>query len=406
MSSPSTAQLVSRFAEPFHARYLTEHGTASPLGLWLLLALLAPLADGSSRAELERVLGTDAADASRRAAELVGTPHPAVAAAVAVWAEKSYLDPALFDAWARTLPAAAEVGPVPTPAEADAWAAARTKNLIEKFPVEIDDITALVLASALATRVTWVTPFEEVPGAVLGGELGTGLALRAPADSHESYLAETSTAGLVGVQVAGSVDGLRVISVIAAPDVAPADVHRAAAEVARGDARRVGLFDLPLGAAHAWDVTERTEKSMGGRAQKESVDAVLPAWEAATTLDLAGTDGMPAAFRALEGLLRPECRPGVFEARQVTVAAFSREGFEAASVTAIAMRVGSVPEQIVVRHRRATIRFQRPYAVLALAAESVPDVERGWGSVELGAPAWDGVPVFGAWVTRAAPARS
>ena len=52
MSSPSTAQLVARFAEPFHARYLTEHGAASPLGLWLLLALLAPLSGGSSRTEL------------------------------------------------------------------------------------------------------------------------------------------------------------------------------------------------------------------------------------------------------------------------------------------------------------------------------------------------------------------
>ncbi|MEZ0446795.1 serpin family protein [Cellulomonas sp. ICMP 17802] len=403
--SPTTAQLVVRFGEPFLARYLAEHGTASPLGLWLLLALVAPLADGPARAELEDVLGTDADDAARRAGELVAGPHPAVASALAVWAQQALLDRDRFDAWAAALPPAAEAGPVPSRADADRWVAAHTNDLVRSFPVRVDAATALVLVSALATRVSWLEPFDEVGAARLGGEFGARVttALQASPGRHESYLAQTQAAGLVGVQVAGSSDGLRVFSVIAAPEVAPADVHGAAGEIAQGLARRASLFDVPLGPGHAWEVTEAAEQGHGGPALRESVGAVLPAWDAESSLDLAGAEGMAAAFATLGRLLRPEYRPGRFQARQVTVAAFSREGFEAASVTAVAMRAGSAPEPVVVRHRRATIRFQRPYAVLAVATGSVPDVARGWGSVDLGVPAWEGVPVFGAWVARPRP---
>lgn len=404
MSSPSTAQLVSRFAAPFHGRYLSGHGAASPLGLWLLLALVAPLADGPSRAELERVLGTDAADAARRAGELVATPHPAVASALAVWAREELLVRDLFDAWARELPAVVEAGPVPTNAEADRWAAAHTKDLIRTFPVVLRPTTALVLASALATKVTWAEPFDEVPALFLGGEFGPAVrtALRATSDRHEVFLADTDAAGLVGVQVSGSVDGLRVVSVIADPTVPAADVHGAAGQVAKGGARPVGLFDLPLGEGHAWEVTEETQEGFGPP-QLESVDAVLPAWRAESRLDISGADGMAAAFATLEGLLRPEYRPAAFDARQVAVASFSREGFEAAAVTGLAMRATGVPERRTVRHRRATVRFNRPYAVLALAAGSAPDLAQGWGTVDLGVPAWDGVPVFGAWVGKVEP---
>jgi hypothetical protein len=112
-----TAQLVSRYAERFHARYLDHHGTASALGLWLLLALVAPAATGDERRTLEEHLGCDADDAGRRAAALLAAPHSAVRAAVAVWANEGWLGER-YRQWAPTLARAVETGrsrPRPTP---------------------------------------------------------------------------------------------------------------------------------------------------------------------------------------------------------------------------------------------------------------------------------------------------
>ena len=54
---------------------------------------------------------------------------------------------------------------MPTQAEADAWAERETLGLIRNLPLKIDHLTRIVLASALATRVSWEVPFEVVPAA-------------------------------------------------------------------------------------------------------------------------------------------------------------------------------------------------------------------------------------------------
>ena len=68
---PLTATLIARYAERFNAAFADGvHAVTSPLGAWLLLALVAPAADGDARARLEEVLGTTADDAFARATEL------------------------------------------------------------------------------------------------------------------------------------------------------------------------------------------------------------------------------------------------------------------------------------------------------------------------------------------------
>jgi hypothetical protein len=408
--SPSTSSLVRGFAHRFDATHLAEHGVGSPLGLWLLLALLAPASTGDARVDLERVLGTDADDAAQRAALLLDGPHPAVSSAVAVWSDELAVSGDGFDAWVASLPRSAQTGPVPSQEAADRWAAEHTQDLIRSFPVSLDPRVVLVLASALATKVTWTVPFDEVPAGDLGGAFGARVtsALASSATGlHDQFLARTEAAGLVGALVARSGDGLVVTSVIAEPAVATAAVHAAAHEVAalvhgdpRAGASRVSLFDLPLGPGHAWEVREVVEERFGGSPTSEVVDAVAPAWAISSRHDLSAGEGVGAAFDVLGSFLDPIAEPATFEAVQSAVAAFSREGFEAAAVTAFAVRAGGVPSPVEVRERSATIRFNRPFAVVATATGRVPDVERGWGERDLGVPHWEGVPVFGAWVGR------
>src|SRR5262245_28083449 len=154
---PLTATLVARYAERFNAAFADgEHAVTSPLGAWLLLALVAPAAEGDERARLEEVLGTTAEDAFARASEVLATPHPAVCLGSGPWAPRE----ARFAAW---LPEAFVRGGVPPQLEFDISAFRHSLGLIETFPMEIDDDTVIVLADALATDVQWEEPFEVVP---------------------------------------------------------------------------------------------------------------------------------------------------------------------------------------------------------------------------------------------------
>jgi hypothetical protein len=141
------------------------------LGLWLLLALAGPATEGANRRELEAVLGTTVDDAAVRARTLLSEPHPAVSAAAAVWDRK--LGPT-FDAWARALPDVVERGPMPNQAQANAWARAHTNGMIDEFPLQMGELTRLVLASALAADITWSVPLDTTDD--LGGEFGSVIA--------------------------------------------------------------------------------------------------------------------------------------------------------------------------------------------------------------------------------------
>jgi len=388
-------QLVARYADRMHSVLGSGHHVASPLGAWLVLALAAPAASGPVRNALEELLGEPADAAAARAGQLLEQPHPAVAAAAALWTRADQRTPAVR-AWESALSPAVERGAVPSQEGADQWAADRTGGLIERFPVGVDADTLLVLASALATDVSWQVPFTTVAGASLGTAWAERVttALRAPA-AHECLITSTPEAGDVAVHVAQSADDepLAVVSVIAAPDVPAPTVlhtaHRIATEHADRPTTRRSLFDLPLGAGHAWTITEEPARTLARSGREEWCTATLPAWEARSTHDLMRDPrtGFADAAAALLPLLPPQPDGVEVEAVQSAMAAYSRTGFRAAAVTALGMRaMGLPPEPRPGVRRTADLRFGRPYAVVAV-------VDGGRGP-------WHGVPVFSAWVAE------
>lgn len=359
--------LVTRYAERFHRAVDGEQHVASPLGAWLVLALAAPAATGAVRAELAEILGASPEDARDAAAALLAKPHPAVASAAAVWRSPEVV--AALQSWLAELPAAVEVGGIPSKADADRWAAEHTLGLIERFPLEMKPGTVVVLASALATSVDWEAPFELAPSAELRSPWSERVrqVLRS-VRQHEAYIA-SSPVGDVAVHTARSADGLAVTSVIADRAVAAADVLAAA----HGPLPRRPLTELHLGDSQLWTIAETS-----GHGQQQI--ALLPTWSARSELDLMRPEfGFPAAAQALIELLPP--RRYRTEAKQSALARYTRTGFQAAAVTAMGVRMVSV---IQARKRTATLRFGHPYAVVARAIGGE----------------WDGVPVFSAWITE------
>ncbi|MGI9092729.1 MAG: serpin family protein [Mycobacteriales bacterium] len=405
---PSTTldlrRCLQHYADAFHLAVGTGHHVCSPLGAWLVVALAAPAADDAEREQLAEVLGADVESAAQVAAELLSEPHPLVAAAAAAW-RRADVDTHALKRWLAGLPTVVETGDLPDQAALDAWAARHTEGLIEEFPVEIDPDTVLVLASALATRISWGEPFEIAPAAELGADSEwtqrLRQVLRTPSDArHHQFIATTERAGDVAVHAAADTERrLWVASVIAAPDVAVADVLAAAERLAPDlleypQPGRISLFDLPLGDGPAWTMTERAASTTARSGREERYTSVLPAWSAQSKHDLTRSVelGFPAAAAALAKAMTLGRHRHV--AKQAAMARYTRVGFEAAAVTAVVMERSAASAPRPGLRRDALLRFAHPYAVVAVTAD---EPGRRPTAVE---SRWHGLPVFSAWITE------
>jgi hypothetical protein len=385
MTKSDLASEVARYAATFHDAIGYRHHVASPLGAWLLLALCAPAAAGSDASGLAEVLGTDGADAAARAADLLAAPHPLVAAAAAVWSQPG----AAKQQWLEGLPPVVTQGEVPAKPDLDQWARDHTFGLIEEFPVPDSAMIDLLIATALATKVSWAHPFDLAPASSLGSTPWAGQlrqVLRSPNDpTHTVFITPAGPAGDVAVHAARAQGGLLVASVIAEADVPPAQVMAQAHDIATAMATnqavpQKSLFQLPIGTAPLWTIREERSGSAG-----ERFVAMLPAWSAQSRHDLKDPRfGFAAAAAALGS------GSGDWDAVQAAMARYSRTGFEAAAVTAMYRLTAAMPRMGI--SRTAELRFGHPYAVVAVTADPVRD-----GAVHT---PWHGVPVFSAWVAE------
>jgi len=397
---------MGRYAERLHARAGQGHHVVSPLGAWMVVAVCAGLArDEQDRRGLAGVLGADPVSAATFAAGLLADPHPLVAAGVGAWVRPAY-ETTRIKQWLADLPAIVDTGEIPTQEEIDRWTADRTLGLIERFPIQLTPDVVCLLASALATRVSWAVPFDVIDAAALGPgpwSARLGRVLRPPRGDprHRQYLAATDRAGTVGVHLTGARGGLLVASVIAADQAVPArDVLAVAEQIVavearqRGSVARLSLFDLPLGDGTVWSIGEEQADTTAPDGLEEQVVSVLPAWSARTDVDLRGDEalGFAAAARALADAL--ELEDWRYDARQAAMARYSAVGFEAAAVTGLAVLVSAKVSRPG-RRRVATARFAHPFAVVAAAFD-----DAGAHDASPVPGAWHGLPVFSAWVSE------
>ncbi|MGH7705057.1 MAG: hypothetical protein ACRENY_04240 [Candidatus Dormibacteria bacterium] len=402
----SLAQSVlARYSRLLHAAAGDGHHVVSPLGAWMVVAMCGGLGatDAVARSDLAGVLGADPMAAADFAATLLARPHPLVAAAAGLWVRARF-DTAGVRQWSARLPEQVDTGDIPSQEELDRWATDRTLGLIRQFPLAVTDEVTCAIASALATKVSWKVPFEVVDAAELGSSrwsASLSRVLTTPEDPrHRQFLTDTPGAGPVAVHLGSARGGLLVGSVIASDPAVPpgqvlAEAERivAAEAVGPGSVPRLSLFKLPLGAGPVWDIAKERGESQGPHDAQERFTTIMPAWSASTELDLAAPDdlGFPAAAAAIaraQGLEDWE-----FLARQSSVARYDAVGFQAAAVTALmTLLSGHQPRSHRAILRRATITFRHPYAVVAATFND-------WQ--EPSPAAWQGLPVFSAWVAEA-----
>ena len=367
-----TGDLISAYASRARAEPLRElPSVVSYAGLWVLLAALSPAVSPACADQLAEILGLAPDEASARAAALLSHPHPAVAGALGAWARDGLvLDPDLV----ASLPVA--LTRLPEQEVLDRWAADNTRGLIEAFPVQVTADTLLIMASALVVQVAWSRELDDDADGWL--VLDDGL----------QVLVHTESAGVVAVAKPFTRDGVDVVSVIAAPDVPREAVWEAVAEVST-------LLDHgalwhqtsagQAGSGHAWRVREesrtfltRDDPGPGAEVWRSR----LPRWRAEATIEL---ERAPGVAEVGEALAAGVAEPGVgLACVQSAVAAYDGDGFSAAAVTAVVVATG-MPSLVERSVSCVEVTFDRPHAVVAIA--------RGG--------AWEGVPLFHAWVDPA-----
>ncbi|HXP20045.1 MAG TPA: hypothetical protein VN840_10415 [Streptosporangiaceae bacterium] len=84
-----------------------------------------------------------------------------------------------------------------------------------------------------------------------------------------------------------------------------------------------------------------------------------------------------------------------WQAKQAAMARYTRVGFEAAAVTAMAIMASmQLPRRGLIR--TAELRFGHPFAVVAVTGPTDRSRRRAAGTAQ--SDAWHGLPVFSAWV--------
>src|SRR5262249_3981594 len=150
----------------------------------------------------------------------------------------------------------------------------------------------------------------------------------------------------------------------------------AAHEIARSMCGRLvsssalSLFDLPLGAGHAWNIREETE--VRGQGGNEQFTAVLPAWTACSKHSLV-TTGDALGFGAVGDAVAAACHPDFpyfVSALQEALASYGARGFEAAALTRVMVSATAASRSAPRTIRVADIRFNHPYAVVAMTTRS------------------------------------
>ncbi|NKQ26790.1 serpin family protein [Streptomyces galbus] len=364
---------------------VSQGGTVfSAAAVWPPLAHLAAGAGGPARAELSEAPGLPAGQAAGAARDLLTTLGAlrGVDTALGLWTTRTL---ELNEQWTAGLPAEAHGvltgDPLADRRALDAWAARRTGGPIDRMPVVLAKDTEMVLASALALRTQWLSPFDEGPLETAyepwAGE--PRLALRRSSVLLDRIgVARTPGGHVTELKVLGK-NALDVHLLLGEEGMGPGTVLGAGVGILAGRYPVVPGPLLPLG--HVGPGVE-VERVRCVRPEPPSLDVTTAAYALDASHDLYELHrvfGLTAARDTTRGHF-----PGISafplavgSAEQRCVARFGARGFEAAAVTAFGMASGGMPD---LRHvtTRISAAFDRPFGFLALHRHIRLVLAAGW----------------------------
>lgn len=349
----------------------------SGAGYYLLGLMLAAAASGKAKDELEVALAVDQVDAAQHLRQLTDliTGCDGVSQAVGLW-----LDPELeILADYAQLIAPATTGSIPQDlAILDEWVKENTQGILDKFPVEPDDNTLMLLATVLAAKADWKEPFDQRGHTWMGERYFEGGLFRSSVNVDLASIVSYERTK-IGRLVCETVAGFDVHLLVGEPSDAPSDVLRAGiaacsdqADVVTGSmlSRRDGAGGLMV-------------KKVQAVTNEPLLIVSAPQFEVTSNHDLLEIPelfGLATATDSSRGHF-PGLSPSplaVQKASQTATAAFSADGFEAAAITVMAAMAGAAFDVNETKAQHIIFTVDRPFGFLAVDRYSSLVLFAGW----------------------------
>lgn len=361
-----TLAALQSYTKDFYSK--TEFGESnivgSPLGSWLLLASIASNLDFSNNATLkeltENSLHMKTEEAENAVKELLAN-YPALNYVAQAWTVPDLSALPAVQKWVEANTLIPYEGKIPSQEQVDEWASTNTNDLIKEFPAQMNDATMLVIANIIYSKLAWRTKFRAVPAqeAMKGWGVENVLNVVATHDILFCKNADNDIFAIYEVKAFGEYkESVRLVTCLS-KEVKATELMEALTSV--GALESILPNDESL-LALSTDMYRVKEVKQG--TSRIVVEANVPAWDASSEHAL--MESAELGYQHLAEAFR-EGSDGSFsvEAKQVAVAKFDKDGFEAAALTTMMMSRSAMPR--IVTQTVYELNFTKPFVFVSFS---------------------------------------
>lgn len=351
------------YAKDFYAD--TDFGDSnvvgSPLGSWLLVASVASNLDFGNnpflKTETEKCLHLSIEEA-REAATAILEQYRELNYVSQAWTTPDLNSLPAVKKWVEANSLIPVEGNIPSQEQINKWAATNTNDLIKEFPAQMNDDTLVVIANIIYSKLNWKTKFVAVPttDAMKGWEVETVLSANATNDVLFAKDENNDVFAVYSVKATGDKETVSLVTCLSR-EADPKQLMgvlsnlESMAKVSPNDDLLLTL------SSEMYKVKEVRRGST-----PTVIEATVPAWDAETSHSLLEKKSMGyhELFKAFS-----EGSVGGFtaDAKQVAVAKFDKEGFEAAALTAMVMARCAMPSMVT--QTIYELNFTKPFVFVS-----------------------------------------
>lgn len=358
-----TLLALQDYAKDFYSN--TEFGDSnvvgSPLGSWLLVASVATSLDFGNdpflKTETEHCLRMNIEEAREAVKEILEqyrelnyvsqawtVPNLTALPAVQKWVEANSLIP--------------HEGNIPSQEQIDKWASTNTNDLIKEFPSEMNDDTMVVIANIIYSKLAWKTKFVAVPATepMKGWGVETVLSAHVTNDIRFFKDENSDVFATYNVKATGDKESVSLVTCLS-QELEPTKLMDA---LSRIDSMVEIQPNDELLLSSSSDMYKIKEVRRGSA--PTIIEVTVPAWDSESSHRLLENKSM--GYQELFKAFGKGAKGGfAADAKQVAVAKFDKDGFEAAALTAMIMARCAMPTMVT--QTIYELNFTKPFVFVS-----------------------------------------
>lgn len=361
----SFAVALQSYAKQFHARTndLPGNVVASPLGAWMLVASVAASLNleghDKLKVQLESALHMTLEDAEKSYKELL-SGYPELNYVSKAWSASDVSDFPAIGQWLEVNKLIPSVKGIPTQEVMDNWADDNTHGLIKEFPVTLNNRVILIIANIIYSKLEWSAPFELAEAVGSMEHWNVKNVLHSNKTRQVSFLKDSSE-DIYAVYTAKTDDNYNQrVNLLMCLTNDKTDEQLL--EVAYNPSLlpfKPNFDDMSIYNTKLLNLVEERRATT-----PEYFDTYLPSWEASTTHELLENHAL--GFYPLVEALAIDAKDEIeAEVKQVAVAKFNKEGFEAAALTTMVMARAAAAMPTMYQQKRFELTFASNFAFVS-----------------------------------------